>query len=225
MDTSYYDPEISSSFLDMLSHYRDWDNDQAFQKFLMDEIHDYWETEDLKAWIEGRAQGQRELARREHLTNEKSEKLGKTAKIYWITVNPKHDITTEEMTKSIHKMYSKKWVKNSYYIFEVSEKKHQHSHGIIVSDYEYKRAIKELASSVKGICDTDNGRCFQVRVIDSSNAQQKMDYMVGKKATNKLEGVRLSKLWREENLIADYYGNPHILLDSLEFPIKKNDLT
>lgn len=154
-----------------------------------------------------------ELARRQELQTVKSEKSGKSVKYLWITVNPKPQTPLPALIKSIHKMYSKKWIQGSAYVFETTNKEHNHSHGLIKCQYEYARAIKELKSTVEKICDTNNSHCFNVALVSEEIARQKYQYLKGLKQEKKQENVNLTINWRQENKIKPLY-EPLTLLGS-----------
>jgi len=191
-------------------------NEPSFQKFLMDQINLYEESERYRNETIGENQAVQELSRRDKLDSEKSKKTEKKEKeiFLWITINPKQTTTLAELQKLVHKMYDKIWIKNKYYIFEISENGHAHSHGLLrLENYTYKRAVKELSSSVHKICDTDNGHCFKVVPLEKDIAKQKYLYMQGLKQSKKLRGVAQSKTWRATNSIKEFYGESLTLLD------------
>lgn len=131
----------------------------------------------------------------------------------WITVNPKPDVNLEDFTKIIHKMYSKKWITGSLYIFEIGGKnQHQHSHGVIKFNYRKDKVLKELKNTVKNICNVDSNNCFCLRFLnDEKHVLQKIEYMQGQKTEDKMDAVDASQQWRSDNELAEYYGDPTLV--------------
>jgi len=148
--------------------------------------------------------------------------LGKTdnlANYAWITVNPKLDITLPDFVKVIHKMYSKKWITNSLYIFEIGKNGHQHSHGLIKFNYRRDKVVKELKNSCKNICNVEINNCFCLRFLtDEDQVVQKIRYMQGLKQDSKVDAVEESKKWRTEHSLEEFYGDPN-LVSPLNHPV------
>lgn len=171
-------------------------------------------TEATKRWAEseknrnqsiGESRAEQELAFREFLTTVKTEKLGKSEKFLWITVNPKKGIDLATFMLAIKKAYSKKWMDRWAYIFENTANDHIHSHGLVRTTYEFSRAKKEIGNSIKHLCDITNPHCYKVVAVSEEVAQEKMLYMLGKKKLAKLADVELTRKWREENNISEIY--------------------
>lgn len=191
------------------------------------DIIDGWISEAAAKWAEkekeknqaiGEARAEQELAFRDAIVSKKSEKIGKSEKFFWITVNPKKEVKLPQLMKAIEKMYSKKWISCYAYVYENTAGGHIHSHGLIKATYESARARKELGNSVKDICDISNVHCFKFVELDEEKAIQKMQYMLGKKKPKKLSDVELTKKWREENHLKEIYSSevPPILLEPRE---------
>lgn len=193
--------------------------DQPWDFFGFDEesynnfISTYWESEKTKNQTRGRALAEIELSRREFLDSGKSENSGKSEKFLWVTVNPKPETNLDVFVKTIHKMYSKKWISNSAYIFETTENGHFHSHGIIKCNYEFARAKKELANTVSNMCMVSNTHCLKIVLITEDVAIQKFNYMNGKKTQKKIKHVEISKTWRSTNKLQEiYFSNAPLTL-------------
>lgn len=182
-------------------------------EFLYKLANDHWDKRKLVNEEIGQLQAVAELSRRDFLNRGKEEKIGKGKKWYWVTVNPKDTITTDVFVSQIKKMYNKKWAKDHYYIFEIGKNGHQHSHGLIETDYQIARAIRELSNSVKDCCNVNIPACFKVVTLtDPSIALQKLDYMKGLKQEDKQDAVSESKKWREQNGLAEFYSQGALTL-------------
>lgn len=188
-------------------------DDPYFKNLLLDLIKEEENRKKIQNNKTGVDLAHIELARRTELQSVKSEKAGKSVKYLWVTVNPKPETTLPDLTKSIHKMYSKKWIQGSAYVFENTDNNHIHSHGLIKCTYEYARAIRELKSSVEKICNTNNSHCFNVALVTEEIAKQKYEYMKGQKQESKMDNVNLTTTWREINQIKPLY-EPLTLLGS-----------
>lgn len=188
--------------------------------FNYDEVISYrakeWaESRKIKNETIGEDRAQQELAFRDYLVSEKSEKIGNSEKFFWITVNPRLEVDLPTLVKTVQKAYKKKWAQNHAYVFETTRNNHIHSHGLVKANYEAARARKEFANSFKDICDITNVHCFKFVILDEAKAKQKLEYMFGNKKDSKKEDVELTIAWRKENHLEDIYLNegPLILLD------------
>lgn len=169
------------------------------------------ESEKNKNSTIGEARAQQELAFREELISVKSEKVGKSEKFFWITVNPKKDVSLSELIKATEKTVLKKWVQTFAYVYETTAMNHIHSHILIKSTYEVARARKEVANTIKHICDTNNVHCYKFVVLDEEAAKQKLDYMLGKKQPKKLDNVEITKQWRKDNELKEIYTSEGLI--------------
>lgn len=176
---------------------------------------DWAESRKIKNETIGEDRAQQELAFRDYLVSEKSEKIGKSEKFFWITVNPRLEVDLPTLVKTVQKAYKKKWAQNHAYVFETTRNNHIHSHGLVKANYEAARARKEFANSFKDICDITNVHCFKFVILDEAKAKQKLEYMFGNKKDSKKEDVELTIAWRKENHLEDIYlsEGPLILLD------------
>lgn len=173
------------------------------------------EKEKSKNQSIGESRAVQEIAFRDYLVSERSEKSGKTGKFFWITVNPKSDVQLEALMKGTEKIVSKTWIQSYAYVYENTVSNHIHSHILLKADYETARARKETANSVKHICETSNVHCFKFVILDEDKAKQKLSYMMGLKAPKKLENVDLTREWRKTVGLEEIYLSevPLILLE------------
>jgi len=191
------------------------------------EFFDMYLTECANRWAEerkfqletiGQDHAVTELAFRDAVVSQKSERLGKSEKFFWITVNPAKGTSLPDIIRSVTKMYRKKWVTSYTYVYENTADNHIHSHGLIKATYEASRARRECASSVKNICLTSSTNCFKFVELDEEKAKQKMNYMLGKKQSKKMDNVLLTEKWRLDEMLAPFYSSEDltILLDPRE---------
>lgn len=196
-----------SKFLTIPS-WGDFDDFSYFEsQEVQDAVKNWAETEKNKNQGIGEARAVQEIAFRDAIISEKSEKIGKSEKFFWVTVNPKTDVDLKTLIKCQQKMINKKWIDVYSYVYETTTNNHIHTHTLIKAQYEPARARKELASSVKDICDITNVHCFKFVVLDAEKAAQKLKYMLGEKKDSKLESVELTKKWREDNLLKEIYSS------------------
>lgn len=184
------------------------------------------ENENFKNQSIGEARAIQELAFRDAVVSEKSKKIGKSEKYFWITVNPAKGTELPHFEKLIKKMYSKKWISSYAYVFENTSNDHMHSHGLIKATYEAARARKELSNSVSSVCMINNTSCFKFVQVTEEVAKEKLSYMLGQKKPKKLNDVEFTKQWRlDKNLQPIYHSpSPLILLDSVQDNVASVDI-
>lgn len=166
----------------------------------------------------GEDRAEQELAFRAKMISVKSEKIGKSEKFFWITVNPKVGVKLQDLVKCVSRAYRKKWIQSYAYVYETTKNDHIHSHGLVKANYELARARKEFCNSFDGICDTHNVHCFKFVVLTEEQAREKFKYMLGQKKQSKIEDVEKTKIWRQEENLKKMYlseGSP-ILLEPSE---------
>lgn len=180
---------------------------QIFGDYLSEVANRWAENRNFELESIGEDRSVTELAFRAALTSEKSERLGKSEKYLWVTVNPVKGTSLPNIIRAITKMYSKKWIESHAYVYENTVDNHIHSHGLIKATCEPARARKELANSVKDICDVTNHHCFKFVILDADKAKQKMLYILGQKTSKKLPNVELTVKWRKEEMLKEIYEN------------------
>lgn len=179
---------------------------EFFDEFICEVVDRWSENRNSELQTIGEDRAVTELAFRDAIITEKSEKLGKSEKYIWITVNPVKGTSLQKIMSHVSKMYKKKWIDSYAYVYENTINGHIHSHGLIKATYEAKRAFKELANSVKPICNVaDVKHCFKVVFLDAAKAKQKMQYILGHKQSKKLDNVKLTEKWREEEMLKPIY--------------------
>lgn len=132
----------------------------------------------------------------------------------WVTVNPRKEVSLQDLLKNVHKMYKKVWIEKALYIFEIGATKHNHSHGIIQFKPGMSKAkiIQQLANSVKSITNTEINNCFCVRFVTQEQAKKNINYMLGQKQQEKMQAVKDTLEWRVQNNILPYYTSGDISL-------------
>lgn len=172
------------------------------------------ESEKYKNQRIGEARAEQEIAFRDAIVSAKSEKIGKKEKFFWITVNPdpaKIEGNPVLFFTTIHKMYKKKWIDKYAYVFETTSGSHIHSHGLIKATYETARARKELAATVAKLCNISNTHCFKFVILTEEQAKEKMEYMLGRKQSSKLDDVAITVKWRLEQDLQPIYTNEELI--------------
>lgn len=178
---------------------------EIFGKFISDIVERWSENHKNELQQIGEDRAVTELSFRDAIISQKSEKIGKSEKYFWVTVNPIKGTSLQSIVTQTRKMYSKKWIESYAYVYETTKDNHIHTHGLIKANYEAARARKELANSVAKICNTANTHCFKFVILDRQKAVQKMSYILGQKQSKKLENVELTKKWREEEMLKEMY--------------------
>lgn len=187
-------------------------------KFIFELVEAHAETEKLANRSRGWNAGESELSRRNFLDSQKEEKMGKGEKYFWITVNCKPDVDLSVFVETIHKMYSKKWIENFFYVFEIGgENQNKHCHGLIKATYQLSRAKKELGNSVKDLCNINISSCFYFACVKTEDvALEKISYMLGQKCQDKVPHFEESKIWRAENNLNEFYAGGSYLVSPPE---------
>lgn len=180
---------------------------EIFGEYLSEVVSRWAESRKNELQSIGEDRAVTELAFRDAIVSEKSEKIGKSEKWFWVTVNPIKGTKLSDIVRCVSKMYQKKWIEQYAYVYENTVDGHIHSHGLIKATYEAARARKELANSVSKICNVSNTHCFKFVILDQEKAKQKMSYILGYKQSKKLPNVELTKLWREQEMLKEIYEN------------------
>ena len=135
----------------------------------------------------------------------------KAAKEYaWITINPNPDgLDNDEFHAKVHKCAKKKWVTDCMYVFEQRSETEctgvgLHAHMLIKRDGKVPSEIeREFRSTFKDM--VGNNRHIYIRYIGEEAAMQKVEYMKGLKATEKLEKCKMDQEYRKVNDLKPYY--------------------
>lgn len=127
---------------------------------------------------------------------------------YWfITINPRPNVSLEEFKKRIEKIVRKVSVKEYFYVYEVRKQDFSglHCHMIVrttARPYDFKRGIK---NTVKSICDCENSSILNFKNITEDVIRDKIDYMLGQKKDSKMAGVLATEEYRKENVLDKFY--------------------
>lgn len=130
--------------------------------------------------------------------------------IYFVTVNPKPEVTLQQMISVMDK--PRKIYSNGYYTFEqrgTTEEdsgKGVHMHLITdINNSNRKDFLRELYRIWKPYVGSKAS--IDVKKYPANFKQEKIDYMKGKKwAESKLDSVKINIKWRTENGIQDIYN-------------------
>lgn len=128
----------------------------------------------------------------------------------WITVNAKDSVDPEDLLKACRKAFTKSWCKHSIWALEQRAEeppyKGYHVHGVIYKGdkppYDAKRGCK---STLKKVCNVDNGHCLYIRYLELDDAKEKVMYLLGNKRDQKMSKVEADKKMRENLSIPPYF--------------------
>lgn len=132
---------------------------------------------------------------------------------YFITINPKSEISLSEFVKKIQSITNWKILKSGYYVLEqrgttldtLGEGFHAH---ILVDDYTvgHKTLINRLETTLKDYCNKPYKNTINVVRKSKDNGKETLNsYMKGAKQDDKLIKVDMDSKWRDkENLKAIY---------------------
>lgn len=180
---------------------------EYFQEIISEAAERWSENRKNELQTIGEDRAVMELAFRDAIVSEKSEKIGKSEKWFWVTVNPVNGTKLTDIIKATQKMYSKTWINQYAYVYENTPTGHIHTHGLIQATYEASRARKELGNSVKNLCNIANTHCFKFVVLDKQKAAQKMSYILGNKQSKKMDNVKFTLEWRQQEMLKEMYEN------------------
>lgn len=131
---------------------------------------------------------------------------------YFLTVNPKPDITLTEFMKTIEKALSKKWL--NYYIMVIEQRgeneqelgKGFHTHIIFNKGIKHCKVVTEMSNTFKKMCDTSNYHLFNLKSIGEEEKKRKVEYILGTKADDaKHLKQQMDIIFRQRNKLKSYY--------------------
>jgi hypothetical protein len=146
------------------------------------------------------------------------EKLGKLRNVelnkewYFLTINPRPDITLKEFMKTILKAMTKVWIK--YYIFVIEQRgenedelgKGFHTHIIFNKGIKHCKVVTEMANTFKKMCDTSNFHLFNLKNIGDEEKIRKIEYITGtKKDEVKHLKQQMDIIYRKKENLKSYY--------------------
>lgn len=123
--------------------------------------------------------------------NMKQKEINKNKCPYiFLTINPNPNVTIGEFVKVITRMMSKTWIVNYLYVYEQRGEdegecgKGFHFHAIIKKPDNLvpSHIQRELASSIKKVCDTSCIHFFNIKNISEEEKDRKIIYITGSKA-------------------------------------------
>lgn len=151
---------------------------------------------------------------------------------FWMTINPKPGITLKELQKEVERFVRRTFIKSYIYVYEqrASEKNEKsigeglHTHILIerdmsanVSPYDIQ---KRTRIAFKNVCDSQNKSILHFKQMPEEFIIDKFNYITNKNLDeehkDKEEKQEYDKIWREKNLIKNFYA-----LNSLEIKYKK----
>lgn len=157
----------------------------------------------------------------------------------FVTVNPKPDITFEELQKAVKKLITKKWLTRYIYVYEQRGKTPDeagigfHFHMLLDKqgkpEYDCKR---EIANTFQHVCNIELGRSnrwtktgpFMCEKTFNKNYKNRLTYMISQKETIDKETGEynykdikqtMDKLFRSKLQLEDYYKSGLWELDEL----------
>lgn len=131
---------------------------------------------------------------------------------YFLTVNPKPDITLKEFMKTIQKALVKKWI--TYYIFVIEQRgetenelgKGFHTHIIFNKGIKHCKIVKEMSNTFKNMCDVSNFHLFNIKNIGDEEKARKIEYITGTKADDaKHLKQQMDIIFRKKENLKSYY--------------------
>lgn len=131
-------------------------------------------------------------------------------KLYWVTVNPKDDVTLETFIKRVEKYTQRKMVHAFNYAFEQRGKnmdevgKGMHVHILIKSQDKKAWFKRSTISSFTAIVGND--QAIDIKQYPMEYEVEKIEYLKGNKWDDeKIESITINKIWRERKKLKTYY--------------------
>lgn len=133
--------------------------------------------------------------------------------LYFITVNPKPDITLDALLKHVHNFCSRKSVRDFYYSIEQRGETEEtmgtgiHSHILLKWNKKENKYIKQfLFESCKRIVGSNIPQILNIRRITQNVYQDKLDYLNGIKWDSEKDlKIKYDIKYREKNKISPLY--------------------
>lgn len=131
------------------------------------------------------------------------------AKIFWITVSPKEDVTFDTFQQVTDRFLSRVFVKNCAYTYEIRGKKDgsyygYHVHMIMDKCMSPKQMYDRVKNTFKDLIGTS--KAIDVRVYGGHIRQDKIAYIKGEKwDSEKDEAIKYTEEWREFIGLEQYY--------------------
>ena len=128
-----------------------------------------------------------------------------------LTINPRPDVSLDELKKVVNKFLSKKSITHYIYCYEVrketEENVFQGLHVHILFTYTSRvNDIKNSAKRItKKICDSENPSILNIKFIQDELIPEKIKYLRGEKKTSKKAGVLATKKYRKICDLKDLY--------------------
>lgn len=155
---------------------------------------------------------------------------------FWITINPSPNITLKELQKEVERYVKRTFIKSYIYVYEqrgseANEKnigEGVHSHILIerdmsanVSPYDIQ---KRTRVAFKNICDSQNKSILHFKQMPEEYIIDKFNYLTNKNLDedhkDKEEKQEYDKIWREKNLIKNYYALGNLKIKYEEYIIQ-----
>lgn len=162
-----------------------------------------WECEDAKC--QGILKARKEEAYREAIGQKES---GES--IYFVTVNPKDDVSLEDLVKHTEKYTAQKHVTSADWVYEQRGSAEEqagtgkHVHMLVTTKTCKSDFIKRTQGKFKAL--VGNERHVHISHVKPEWVADKRKYMQGEKTGDgKDVKVQIDKVWREKNNLLPYY--------------------
>lgn len=136
--------------------------------------------------------------------------LEKRREIFWITINPKPDVTFEQLRSTIRgRLMPRIIMKGALYVFEQRSEDPENPHGfhchiLVDKKMSPKQMYDRVRSTVASIIGTS--KALDVRAYPYTYRTEKLEYLKGSKWDDeKSAAVNATRTWRQNNGIPDMY--------------------
>lgn len=158
----------------------------------------------------------------------------------FININPREDVSIDEIQKTMGKVLQKKWLKDAIYVIEQRGKdlsevcKGKHIHLLVHRNGQKPSDVKrEIANTVKHICDVETQRRYGWKtgayvpyLQQSKTVKNRLTYMLGNKSTlvkktkeYNFKDVKqeMDRVMRQRFNLQDFYSKGNIDTSGVQF--------
>jgi len=172
-----------------------------------------WKHEVEDAKMQGILKAVKEHAYREHYESGSSSGSAKT-QTFFVTVNPKADVSVADFVKETSKYVDQKHVVSAEYVFEqrgsvdVDAGQGMHVHALVTTSTNQADFKKRTQAKFARLCG--NEKHIHISPVRPEWMEDKRKYMRGHKTgEGKDVKVAIDQIWRARENLQDYYIHPH----------------
>ena len=139
----------------------------------------------------------------------KVQRSGKSCDNYFVTINPKPDVSFDELKTCVDKILKKNWIDSYIYSYEQRSEESGKYYGfhvhLMINSYDrgMQNAKKEIYNTVKHIVGNPNH--LHISGVTPGTEDMVRDYIHGDKEAGKMQKVQVDKEFRKAFGLQDVY--------------------